>query len=157
MRDELSKMICDTRVKVEKEILDNEYADVELNLNLQYRKYVEMLNAQPDHVAWRRTLKRASQFTWGKKDPARIVCPCDGADNFSGRPLLEVYFYHSKGDHHTMEQVCKRSMFLFNLVILALIGYTTLMGGSEDGVIQGWGKKLEEVEEKMEEVLLRCK
>lgn len=63
LSDQLSKMIWDTQVKVEKEILDSEYVDVELNLNLRDKKYVEMLNVQPDHAAWR-SVKRASPPSW---------------------------------------------------------------------------------------------
>uniref|UniRef100_A0A3Q2QIE7 Rapunzel 2 n=1 Tax=Fundulus heteroclitus TaxID=8078 RepID=A0A3Q2QIE7_FUNHE len=79
-----------------------------------------------------------------------------GTDAVFARPLLDVYFENCDGDREIMERRCSHIAHLFHIGLIALIGYNAVVD-DEDGVREKWSDKMSEIQNKMEEVLSKCK
>ncbi|XP_069032329.1 protein rapunzel-like [Embiotoca jacksoni] len=74
-----------------------------------------------------------------------------------GRSLLKVYLDNCDGDREIMERRCSHIVHLFHIGLIALMAYTAVTQDDEDEVRVKWGKRVEEIQKKMEEVLSQCK
>lgn len=79
-----------------------------------------------------------------------------GAGSVFGRSLLQVYLDHCNRDRNIMEHRCSHLRLLFNMGLIALMAYTAVTEDDEDEVAQKWAKRVQEVQQKMEEVLSQC-
>lgn len=155
--DQLSQMNRNTLVQIMKETVDGQYCRVEENLKNQFRKFMELVDARPEHCE-------------GKKDDF-VKSYCNdledqnlhtlydgvvGKPKLFSRPILEVYLRHSQSDRQTMELLCKRLTYLFCIGLIALMGYAAIIGDDEEGLSEEWAEKMEHVQEKMQEALRRC-
>lgn len=80
-----------------------------------------------------------------------------GTQKVFGRSLLEVYMEHSEGDREIMERRCSHITHLFHMGLIALMAYTAVTEDDEDEVREKWGKRVEDIQKKMQEVLDKCK
>lgn len=74
-----------------------------------------------------------------------------------GRPLLKVYLDNCDGDREIMEHHCSHITHLFHMGLIALMGYTAVTEDDEDEVREKWASRVEDIQEKMQEVLSQCK
>lgn len=156
--DQLSRMNRDTLVQIKKETLDGQYACVEENLKHQFRKFMEMVDAQPEHRERRKDdFEQSYSNDLGDQNLHTLYDGVVGKRKLFSKPILEVYLKHSQGDRQTMEHLCTRLTYLFCIGLIALMGYAAIIGDDEEGLSQEWAEKMEHVQEKMQEVLRRCK
>uniref|UniRef100_A0A3Q0QYY9 Rapunzel 2 n=1 Tax=Amphilophus citrinellus TaxID=61819 RepID=A0A3Q0QYY9_AMPCI len=80
-----------------------------------------------------------------------------GTKTVFGKPLLKVYFEHCDGDREIMERRCSHIAYLFQMGLIALMGYTAVTEDDEDEVREKWTSRVQDIQEKMEEVLSECK
>jgi len=74
-----------------------------------------------------------------------------------GRPLLKVYLDNCDGNREVMERRCSHITHLFHMGLIALMAYTAVTEDDEDEVRDKWAKRVQDIQEKMEEVLSQCK
>lgn len=73
------------------------------------------------------------------------------------QPVLDVYMKHSQGDQRVMENLCTRLAYLFCIGFIALMGYYGIIGDDLESRNEEWEENMKNVQEKMQEVLRRCK
>lgn len=156
--DQLSRMNRDTLVQIRKETLDSQYACVEENLKHQFRKFMDMVEAQPEHRERKKDdFEQSYSNDMGDQNLHTLYDGVVGKRKLFSKPVLEVYLQHSRGDRQTMEHLCTRLTYLFCIGLIALMGYAAVIGDDEEGLSQEWAEKMERVQEKMQEVLRDCK
>lgn len=74
-----------------------------------------------------------------------------------GRALLQVYLDNCDGDREIMESHCSHIAQLFQMGLIALMAYTAVTEDDEDEVRDKWASRVEEIQQKMQEVLGQCK
>lgn len=80
-----------------------------------------------------------------------------GSPTLFGRSLLDVYLDNCDGDREIMDRHCSHIAHLFHIGLIALMGYTAVTEDDEDEVREKWSKRVRDIQEKMEDVLKRCK
>ncbi|XP_075962013.1 protein rapunzel-like [Anarhichas minor] len=80
-----------------------------------------------------------------------------GTNLLFGRRLLKVYLDNCDGDREIMERRCSHITHLFHMGLIALMAYTAVTEDDEDEVREKWGKRVEDIQDKMQEVLSQCK
>ncbi|XP_008288792.1 rapunzel 2 [Stegastes partitus] len=80
-----------------------------------------------------------------------------GASTVFGKPLLKVYLDHCDGDREIMERRCSHITHLFHMGLIALMAYTAVTEDDEDEVRDKWAGRVEDIQQKMQEVLSQCK
>lgn len=156
--DQLSRMNRDTLVQIKKETVDGQYACVEENLKHQFRKFMEMVEAPQEHRERKKDdFEQSYSNDLGDQNLHTLYDGVVGKRKLFSRPILEVYLKHCQGDRQTMEHLCTRLTYLFCIGLIALMGYAAVIGDDEESLSQEWAEKMEHVQEKMQEVLRRCK
>lgn len=156
--DDLSQQNRNTLLQIKKETLDGQYCHVEENLRNQFRKFMEMVEAQPTHRERKKEdFEESYSNDLGDQNLHTLYEGVVGKPKLFSRPMLEVYLKHSQGDRHTMERLCTRLTYLFCIGLIALMGYSAIIGDDEEGLSEEWAEKMEHVQEKMQEALRRCK
>ncbi|XP_033496220.2 protein rapunzel [Epinephelus lanceolatus] len=156
--DELSQMNRNTLVQIKKETLDGQYCRVEENLKNQFRKFMEMVEARPEHRERKKEdFEESYSNDLGDQNLHTLYDGVVGTPKLFSRPILEVYLKHSQGDRRTMERLCTRLTYLFCIGLIALMGYAAVIGDDEESLSEEWAEKMEKVQEKMQEALRRCK
>ncbi|XP_029700874.1 protein rapunzel-like [Takifugu rubripes] len=74
-----------------------------------------------------------------------------------GRALLQVYLANCDGDREIMESHCSHIAHLFQIGLIALMAYTAVTEDDEDEVKEKWAGRVEQIQEKMQEILSQCK
>lgn len=156
--DEISQQNRNALLQIKKETLDSQYCRVEENLRNQFRKFMDIVEARPDK---RKSKMEAFMESYaddlGDQNLYTLYEGVMGKPKLFSKPILEVYLKHSQGDYRVMERLCTRLNYLFCIGLIALMGYTALMEDDEESLSEEWAAKMEDVQEKMEEVLRRCK
>uniref|UniRef100_A0A3Q2T4H1 Rapunzel 2 n=1 Tax=Fundulus heteroclitus TaxID=8078 RepID=A0A3Q2T4H1_FUNHE len=137
------------------------YGKYEEYIKYQYDAFITMMaevNKNPDNSeVYMETFKNTYEKT--KLDMGLDVFyrGVIGTDAVFARPLLDVYFENCDGDREIMERRCSHIAHLFHIGLIALMGYTAVTYDDEDGVREKWSDKMSEIQNKMEEVLSKCK
>lgn len=80
-----------------------------------------------------------------------------GTKTLFGKSLLAVYLDNCDGDREIMEHRCSHIAHLFQMGLIALMAYTAVTEDDEEEVREKWAKRVEDIQEKMQEVLSQCK
>lgn len=80
-----------------------------------------------------------------------------GTNLLFGRTLLKVYLDNCDGDREIMERRCSHIAHLFHMGLISLMAYTAVTEDDEDEVRDKWAKRVQDIQEKMLEVLSQCK
>lgn len=80
-----------------------------------------------------------------------------GTNLLFGRTLLKVYLENCDGDREIMERRCSHIAHLFHMGLISLMAYTAVTEDDEDEVRDKWAKRVQDIQEKMLEVLSQCK
>ncbi|KAK5862055.1 hypothetical protein PBY51_017487 [Eleginops maclovinus] len=155
--DELSQKNRNALMQIKKETLDGQYCRVEENLKNQFRKFMEMVEARPEHRERKKCdFEDSYSNDLGDQNLHTLYDGVVGKPKLFSRPILEVYLKHSLRDRRTMEHLCKRLTCLFCIGLIALMGYAAVIGDDEEGLTEEWAEKMEHVQEKMQEALSMC-
>lgn len=156
--DQLSQQNRSTLLQIKKETLDGQYCRVEENLRSQFRKFMEMVEARPEHCERKKDdFEESYSNDLGDQNLHTLYEGVVGKPMLFSRPILEVYLKHSQGDRRTMENLCTRLTYLFCIGLIALMGYAAVIGDDEEGISDEWTEKMENVQERMQEALQKCK
>ncbi|XP_038850264.1 protein rapunzel-like isoform X1 [Salvelinus namaycush] len=156
--DQLSQQNRGALLQIKKETLDGQYCRVEENLRNQFRKFMEMVEARPEHCERKKDdFEESYSNDLGDQNLHTLYEGVVGKPKLFSRPILEVYLKHSQGDRRTMENLCTRLTYLFCIGLIALMGYAAVIGDDEEGISDEWTKKMEHVQERMQEALQKCK
>ncbi|GAA6091757.1 protein rapunzel-like [Tachysurus ichikawai] len=156
--DEVSKQNQNILLQIRKETLDGQYSNVENNLRNQFRKFMEVVKARPEHMeSKRKDFEESFAYDLGDQNLHTLYDGVMGKPKLFSRPILDVYMTYSKGEKRVMERLCTHITYLFYFGLIALMGYATIIGDDEEGLREEWAAKMEEVQEKMQEVLKKCK
>ncbi|KAL6475676.1 hypothetical protein MHYP_G00167160 [Metynnis hypsauchen] len=156
--DEISQQNRTALLQIKKETLDGQYCHVEENIRNQFRKFMEVVEARPKHQQCKKDdFEKSYANDMGDQNLHTLYDGVMGTPKLFGRPILEVYMTHSEGDRQVMERLCTRLTYLFCIGLIALMGYAAIIGDDEEGLSEEWAKKMENLQEKMQEVLRRCK
>ncbi|XP_060756975.1 protein rapunzel-like [Neoarius graeffei] len=156
--DELSLQNRGTLQQIRKETLDGQYSHVEENLRNQFRKFMEVVEARPENKERKRDdFEESYANDLGDQNLHTLYDGVMGKPKLFSRPILEVYMTHSQGDRRVMERLCTRLTYLFCIGLIALMGYAATIGDDEEGLSEEWAEKMKNVQEKMQEVLRKCK
>ncbi|XP_056143076.1 protein rapunzel-like [Lampris incognitus] len=154
----LSQQNHSALLQIRKETVDSQYGQVEENLRNQFQQFMEMVNARPEHLEHKKNdFKDSYTNDLGDQNLHTLYEGVVGTPKLFSRPVLEVYLKYSHGDRVTMERLCTRLTYLFCIGLIALMGHASIIGDDEEDLREKWAAKMEHVEEKMQEVLLRCK
>ncbi|XP_028984356.1 protein rapunzel-like [Betta splendens] len=156
--DKISRQNRDTLAQIEKGTVDNQFSQVERNLKNQFRKFMQMVEARPEL----RERKRADfeESYMNDLDDQNLHTLYDGVvgkPKLFGKPILQVYLKHSDRDRHTMERLCTHLTYLFCIGLIALMAHRAIIGDDEESLSEEWAERMEEVQEKMQEALRKCK
>ncbi|XP_077455228.1 protein rapunzel-like [Stigmatopora argus] len=156
--DDISRKNHQVLMAIRKETLDTQYSSVEENLKNQFRKYMELVEALPKHrQAKKEDFIEAYARNKGDQNLHTLYDGVMGTVKLFSRPILEVYLTHSGGDRTSMERLCTRLTYLFCIGLIALMGYSALLGDDEEGISKEWAKNMQHVEEKMQQMLAQCR
>lgn len=155
--DALSQQNRNTLLQIRKETLDGQYCQVEDNIRNQFRKFMEMVEARPEHRERKKDdFEESYANDLGDQNLHTLYDGVVGKPKLFSRPVLEVYLRHSQGDRRVMERLCTRLTHLFCIGLIALMGYAAVIGDDEEGLSEEWAEKMQHVQEKMQEALRRC-
>ncbi|XP_029361136.1 protein rapunzel [Echeneis naucrates] len=155
--DQLSQQNCNTLLQIKKETLDSQYCRVEENLKNQFRKFMEMVDARPEHREGKKEdFKKSYSLDLGDQNLHTLYDGVVGKKKLFSKPILQVYLRYSRGNRHTMECLCRRLSYLFCIGLIALIGYAAVMEDDEETLSEEWTERMELVQKKMEEALGQC-
>lgn len=144
--------------QIRKETVDKQYGQIEENLRNQFRKFIEIVEAKPEHV--QRKKEDFIESYMNDNEDQNMHTLYDGVmgkRKLFSRPILEVYMKHSHGDPRVMENLCTRLAYLFCIGFIAMMGYYALIEDDVESRNEEWEEKMKNVQEKMQEVLRRCK
>ncbi|XP_064207378.1 protein rapunzel isoform X2 [Anguilla rostrata] len=156
--DEISLQNRNALQQIKKETLDGQYSQVEANLRNQFRKFMAIVEARPDNRNGKiEAFKESYADDLGDQNLYTLYEGVMGKPKLFSKPILEVYMKHSYGDRQVMDRLCTRLTYLFCIGLIALMGYTALMEDDEEGIAEEWAAKMEDVQERMQEELRKCK
>ncbi|KAG9283711.1 protein rapunzel [Astyanax mexicanus] len=156
--NEISRQNLSTLEQIRKETLDGQYSIVEGNIRNQFRKFMDIVEARPEHQQRKKDdFEESYANDMGDQNLHTLYEGVMGKPKLFSRPILEVYMTHSHGDRRVMERLCTRLTYLFCIGLIALMGYAAIIGDDEEGLSEEWAEKMENVQERMQEVLRRCK
>ncbi|XP_072548494.1 rapunzel 2 isoform X2 [Salminus brasiliensis] len=156
--DEISHQNRSALMQIRKETLDGQYGHVEENIRNQFRKFMEIVEARPEHQQRKKDdFEESYANDMGDQNLYTLYEGVMGKPKLFSRPILEVYMTHSQGDRQVMERLCTRLTYLFCIGLIALMGYTAIIRDDEEGLSEEWAEKMENVQERMQEVLRKCK
>ncbi|KAJ8398400.1 hypothetical protein AAFF_G00426550 [Aldrovandia affinis] len=150
--DEISQQNQNALLQIKKETLDGQYCQVEENLRNQFRKFMEIMEAQPEHQDGKKDDFKESYGTdLGDQNLHTLYGGVMGECKLFSEPILEVYMKHSQGDLQVMEHLCTRLTYLFYIGLIALMGHAAIIGDDEESLCKDWVGNMENVQKKMQE------
>lgn len=156
--DDISNQNRQALQQIRKETVDKQYGQIEDNLRNQFRKFMEIVEAKPEHVQRKKDDFVESYMNDNEDQNMHTLYDgVMGKRKLFSRPILEVYMKHSQGDPRVMENLCTRLAYLFCIGIIAMMGYYALIEDDVESRNEEWEEKMKNVQEKMQEVLRRCK
>lgn len=120
--DKISQQNQQTLSDIKKMAVDKKYADIEKNLRNQFRSYLKIVKAKPEHL---QRIKDDFVQNYEEKEGTdnmnNLYDGVVGTRKLFSEPVLEVYQEISKGNENVMKGLCRHLAYLF------CIGYTTMM------------------------------
>ncbi|XP_056617742.1 rapunzel 2 [Triplophysa dalaica] len=79
-----------------------------------------------------------------------------GTESLFGGQMLKVYLDECKRNRSVMEARCSHMSHLFHIGLIALMAYTSVKEVDEEELRDKWGKRVIDIQTKMQEVLDQC-
>lgn len=143
--------------EIKKSGLDALYFPVEENINNQFRKYMDILNAKPKfrEVKKKLFLEHFAK-TSGDKNLNTLYNAVTG-ETFSGDSVLQIILDCEEKSRRPLEEYCAMLKKLFCVGLIALLGHAALKGyNDEEALLEEWGEKMKVVQEKMNAAIEDC-
>ncbi|XP_051999514.1 rapunzel 6 [Xyrauchen texanus] len=156
--DVLSFQLGDINCEIKKSCLDSQFFSVEENICNQFRKFMDILEANRDYKEVRkRVFLQHFPRSGGEKNLYMLYDALIGNSTF-GEPILDVVEQYEARNRRVLEDFCVRLKELLCLGIIALLGYCFLNLGeeAEQEKMQEWSTKIQEIEMKMKETIEKC-
>uniref|UniRef100_A0A8C6SHE5 Uncharacterized protein n=1 Tax=Neogobius melanostomus TaxID=47308 RepID=A0A8C6SHE5_9GOBI len=114
---------------IKKAAVDTQFRKVVENLKSQFRSFMEMTEAKPEHFENRKE-DFIQRYKIAKSDQNlhTLYESVMGDSKVFSEPILQVYMEHSGGNHKVMERLCKYIISLFIMGLLPFMSYATLRG-----------------------------
>ncbi|XP_048881140.1 protein rapunzel-like [Brienomyrus brachyistius] len=155
--DNISQQNRTALQQIRKTTLDNQYGQVEENLREQFRAFMELVEARPGIKERKKDdFEECYSNNLGDQNLHTLYDGVMGKRKLFSKPILDVYLEHSQRDKQVMERLCTRLTYLFCIGLIALMGYTAIIGDDEESLSEEWGNRMMEVQKKMKEVLNTC-
>lgn len=155
--DDISQQNRQTLQQIRKETVDKQYGQIEENLRNQFRKFVEIVEAKPEHLQRKKDDFIESYMNDNEDQNMHTLYDgVMGKRKLFSRPILEVYLKHSQGDRSVMENLCTRLAYLLCIGFISMMGYYAFIEDDVEARNEEWEEKMKNVQEKMQEVLRRC-
>ncbi|KAM4581587.1 rapunzel 4 isoform 1-T4 [Odontesthes bonariensis] len=155
--DVISEEIQRINDEIKKSTVDATYFSVEENINNQFRKYMDILNAKPKFREVKKKLFLEHFAKTGGDKNLHILYNSVTGESFSGESVLEVVLNYEEKSRRPMEDFCARLKKLFCIGLIALLGHAALKGyDEEDVLLKDWGEKMNDVQAKMNAVIEDC-
>ncbi|XP_063054287.1 protein rapunzel-like [Engraulis encrasicolus] len=160
VRDSLevaSEEVQRINAEIKMRVADATYFSVEENLTNQFRKYMDILKAEPKFREVKKKLfLEHFNRTRGDKNLITLFNAVTG-DNFLGESVLEIVLNYEQKSRRPVEDFCARLKKLFCIGLIALMGYNALKGGDdEEDLFRKWGGKMKDVQSEMTSVIEDC-
>ncbi|XP_028836569.1 protein rapunzel isoform X1 [Denticeps clupeoides] len=157
--DEISQQNRNALLQIKKETLDGQYCKIEENIRNQFRKFMEVVEARPGEHQQRKKddFEECYANDYGDQNLHSLYEGVMGKPKLFSKPILDVYMKHSQSNRQVMENLCTRLTYLFCIGLIALMGYTAIIGDDEEAISEEWTEKMENVQDRMQEVLKMCK
>lgn len=149
---------CLKKIRIN-EVNEN-YGEHEERIKSQYSAFNNMLeNAKKDPEQTEKYMNDFKKIYEQRKQDMGLDVYYRGVVGTSqfGRNLLTVYFDNCDGDRDIMDGHCSHIAHLFHIGLISHMAYTAIDEDDEDAVRDKWTKRVKEIQQKMEEVLSRCK
>lgn len=155
--DKISALNHKALVQIQKETLDGQYRRVEDNLKNQFRKFMDVVEARPEQKQRRKdAFEESYSNDLGDQNLHTLYDGVMGKAKLFSQPILDVYLKHSNGNRAVMENLCTRLTYLFCIGLIALMGYSAIIGDDVEGLTEEWAENMVNVQERMQEVLSKC-
>lgn len=136
------------------------YGKYEEYIKSQYGAFNKMLeNVKKDPDQTKKYMEDFEKIYEDRKSDMSLTVYYRGVMGTSqfGKNPLKVYFDNCDGDREVMNGHCSHLAHLFHMGLISLMAYTAVTEDDEDEVRDKWTKRMEEIQQKMEEVLSQCK
>ncbi|XP_054462533.1 rapunzel 2 [Anoplopoma fimbria] len=149
---------CLRRIRIDE--VNETYGKYEEYIKHQYNAFNDMvahMKKDPDNT---QRYMKAFETTY-EKDMSNMSLDVYyngvmGTKMLFGRPLLKVYLDNCDGNREIMERRCSHIIHLFHMGLIALMAYTAVTEDDEDEVREKWTRRVDNIQEKMQEVLSQC-
>lgn len=153
----ISEEIQRINEELQKSGIDAAYFSVEENINNQFRKYMDILNAKPKFREVKKKLFLEHFVKTGGEKNLHTLYNAVTGDNFGGESVLEITLKYEEKSRRALEDFCARLKNLFCIGLIALMGYTAVKGcDDEEELLKDWGEKMKVVQTKMNVVIEDC-
>ncbi|XP_072432609.1 uncharacterized protein [Chiloscyllium punctatum] len=155
--DVISGQIQQVLQAIEQSTVNNQYFPLEENLKNQFRKYMDILNANPEY---RENEKEEflTHFneTKGDQNLHTLYDAVMGYSAIFGKPILETAMQYDQRNRRLMEGLCCRLKELFCIGLIALVGHSAITGTDVEALKREWNEKMGKLENKMKSMIDKC-
>ncbi|XP_072110425.1 protein rapunzel-like [Mobula birostris] len=155
--DKISDKITEVILEIKNSTMKNQYFTVEENIKNQFRKYMDILNAEPEYREKEKE-EFLSHFNASKGDQNlhTLYEGVMGSTSIFAESVLDTAMNHSQRDRRLMEELCAGLKELFCIGLIALMGHAELTGNNVTALGQEWNEKMLNIERKMKSLVDRC-
>ncbi|KAF6727020.1 hypothetical protein FQA47_011948 [Oryzias melastigma] len=139
-----------------KSMADLEYSSRENSIRMQYRMYLEILDAKPEFREVKRDqfLKHYSNSN-KEQNIERLYSAV--VESYSPGPLLQIILDNEDRNRQSVEAFCARLLNLFCIGIIAVVGHAVMSENNNEKRLQKeWGEKMATIQEKMKAAVEEC-
>ncbi|XP_058232923.1 protein rapunzel-like [Hemibagrus wyckioides] len=140
--------------------INTNYGQLEKNIETQYKAFKNMVDSIRKNPAksdgYREDFKKIYRKQKGRLNLNAYYDAVMEEHGPFGRPLLKYYLEQSERNSKFMEAKCAHLTYLFHIGLIALMAYYVVTEDDEEEFQEEWGKKVFNIQTKMQEVLAEC-
>ncbi|XP_043912197.1 protein rapunzel-like [Protopterus annectens] len=152
----LTEELEDIAKEIAKSKIDLKYSIIEETLESQFRKYMDILNAKPQFRDVKKNLFLDHYSKSGGSKNLYTLYDAVMGNNSFGESILDIAVRYEQNNRRVMEDFCARLKKLFCLGLIALMGHAAVIGDDHEAVAKKWHEKMQDVENKMKDVINNC-
>lgn len=142
--------------EIKKSLVDSKYFEVEENLQNQFRKYMDILNAKPQFKEVKKKLFLDHFSRTGGDMNLLLLYDAVMGHNVFGESILEIALNYEGKNRRVLEDLFMRLKELFCIGLITLLGHAAVTDGDDESLIEEWNGKMLEVETKMKSLIDEC-
>ncbi|XP_028649988.1 uncharacterized protein LOC114646145 [Erpetoichthys calabaricus] len=152
--NDVSENLTDIRKEIEKLGMDIKFSEVEENIKGQFRKYMEILNEEPEYRE--KKVKRFKNHFSNTRGDGNLHELYEGVIGEGSIAILKTVLTYWEKNRRVVEDFCAHLKYLFVIGISALMVHTALENGDVSRQEKYWKEKMETVELKMKSAVEDC-